>query len=387
MRKLNFILLLLCVRVSFADYFEAPMLVSDWELAQSKTMCQLTHKIPFYGRADFTQRAGGILQFSVQEQRNKPNIIKANLATLPAPWIHDEFARHEQLVFLEEAVDIKGRGRLAVYGAAAEAMMDALMQGHYPVFTYVREAGDLNLEESRVAVSAIKFAERYEVFLKCRNALLPFAADEVQNQRIYFNTASKRLDKQAKKSIRNIADYVNKINGSQVLIGSDTADVGRADKKWFDSRANAVTERLVSEGVGEDRIKKMASLPIGVNKKNVRIHLMGPDTLTHYLFKKGSIRLSPLDRYKLDLLADYIKSYFHQGRIVVRSYTDSKGSRKNNLNVSKRRGGAVEKYLLSRGVSGNRITVKAYGEDFPARSNRFRKGQAQNRRVEIDLLG
>jgi hypothetical protein len=50
-------------------------------------------------------------------------------------------------------------------------MIDVLLQGQYPTFIYHRDAPVLNIEETRVAVSAIHFSERYQEFADCRNNL------------------------------------------------------------------------------------------------------------------------------------------------------------------------------------------------------------------------
>lgn len=74
--------------------------------------------------------------------------------------------------------EIGGFGQLSVHGDAAETMIDMLLQGHYPTFIYIRDAAALNLEETRVAVSAIKFAESYKAFSACRNDLHPVAGQK-----------------------------------------------------------------------------------------------------------------------------------------------------------------------------------------------------------------
>ncbi len=352
----------------------------------SQMSCQLKQDIPYYGSADFFHRAGGVLQFSIQEQRNKPKIAKASLTVLPAPWIHEAVDQAEYEVFLDDAIDFMQLGRLAVFGEVAESMVDALVQGYYPTFIYVRESKRAPVEETRVAVSSIKFSEVYDSFLKCRANLLPFAFNDIQNSRVYFNTRSKFLNRKSKQNLHQIADYLNKIQDSRVFIGSDTSNLGVPDKKWFELRAGVIKQQLLNEGVDSARIDVKQILPFDISDQDVRISILAPDTLRKFMFRKGSIRLSPLEQKRLDLLAEYIKEFFTQGSVLIRSYTDSQGTRKSNLNVSKRRGEVLKAYLEKRGVPTSRIKVKAYGEDRPIKSNRFEIGRAQNRRVVIDLL-
>ncbi|NOT11576.1 MAG: hypothetical protein HOP23_07080 [Methylococcaceae bacterium] len=157
---------------SLADSFQAPMQQAHWEFQKTANACYLIQQIPLYGSADFVHKAGEALRFSIQEQRRKAQIIKASLKIMPAPWIHDVIASRDYPVYLDNS-DIGGYGQLSVYGAAAEAMIDGLLMGNNPTFVYIRDAPVLNLEETRVAVSAIKFMKSYKAFSTCRETLVP----------------------------------------------------------------------------------------------------------------------------------------------------------------------------------------------------------------------
>jgi hypothetical protein len=155
---------------SLADFYQAPMQQAHWEFKKTNTICFLKQLIPLYGSADFIQKAGEPLRFSIQELRRKPLIIKASLKVMPAPWMHEVTSSQDYPVYLDNA-EIGGYGKLSVYGEAAESMIDTLLHGQYPTFIYIRDASVLNLEETQVAVSAIKFSESYKAFSACRNSL------------------------------------------------------------------------------------------------------------------------------------------------------------------------------------------------------------------------
>ena len=161
-----------------ADFYDVPMLDAGWEVASGKDVCALIQKIPNYGSAEFTDHSGAPLQFSIQELRVKPYIIKADLAALPAPWMHGETDRQIHQVYLDRPVHARDFSRLSVYGNAAEAMIDALLQGYSPTFTYVRAATDLDMHEIRVAVSPVKFQEAYDNFTSCRTKLVPYRSQD-----------------------------------------------------------------------------------------------------------------------------------------------------------------------------------------------------------------
>lgn len=72
--------------------------------------------------------------------------------------------------------------------------------------------------------------------------------------------------------------------------------------------------------------------------------------------------------------------------VEVAGHTDSRGSEKYNMGLSMRRAEAVRNYLIDKGVSAERLTVKAYGESQPVADNATEEGRFQNRRVELIKL-
>lgn len=73
--------------------------------------------------------------------------------------------------------------------------------------------------------------------------------------------------------------------------------------------------------------------------------------------------------------------------VVVEGHTDSTGSDAYNLKLSERRAAAVKAYLVKQGVDGSRVFVEGKGESQPLADNKSREGRAQNRRVEIEVIG
>ena len=381
--SLIFFLLLFSAN-SDAEYFTAPMLKANWKTEISKTSCQLKQEIPLYGSAEFIHRSGDTLQFSIQEQRHKSQIIKASLSTMPSPWQQSLASPHDHLVYLDHASK-KNYGQLAVYGDTAETMIDALLQGQTPTFTYIRAASDLDLVETRVAVSAIKFLESYEAFTDCRKHMLPFGLRDLQNTVMFFDPASVGLNHPSQQEISKLASYLKEINASKIIIGSETAMMGRADKKWFTRRSKAINLALMAEGISKDRITFQAKFKGSQDKNTIRVHVFGPDAVKWFFYRKGNIQLTRTEKKRLNLLAKYLQTYYQQGKLVINSHTDSMGSRASNKRTSRKRGNVIKRYLESQGVSPKQILVKAFGESKPRKSNRTPKGRNQNRRVEFSF--
>lgn len=69
--------------------------------------------------------------------------------------------------------------------------------------------------------------------------------------------------------------------------------------------------------------------------------------------------------------------------IEIQGHTDSKGSTSYNQNLSELRADEVTNYLISKSISGDRLTVKGFGERMPKYLNDTEEGRSQNRRVEF----
>jgi OOP family OmpA-OmpF porin len=75
----------------------------------------------------------------------------------------------------------------------------------------------------------------------------------------------------------------------------------------------------------------------------------------------------------------------HEGIII--GHTDSVGDADYNIGLSMRRAEAVSAYLVSTGVDAAKLRELGRGETDPIASNDTKEGQAENRRVEIVVIG
>ena len=57
-----------------------------------------------------------------------------------------------------------------------------------------------------------------------------------------------------------------------------------------------------------------------------------------------------------------------------------------NKRLSRSRALSVRNYLVSQGISGDRVDFEGYGFDRPIAPNETEEGRAANRRVEIEVL-
>lgn len=70
-------------------------------------------------------------------------------------------------------------------------------------------------------------------------------------------------------------------------------------------------------------------------------------------------------------------------KIELLGHTDNTGTERSNKILSESRAKAVFEYLIKKGISGDRITYKGFGEEKPIASNYTKVGRAKNRRTEF----
>jgi OOP family OmpA-OmpF porin len=96
--------------------------------------------------------------------------------------------------------------------------------------------------------------------------------------------------------------------------------------------------------------------------------------------------LKPEGKAKLDELVTKTKDINLEVIIAV-GHTDSVGTDAYNQKLSVRRSEAVKAYLVSKGIEKNRVYTEGKGEKQPVADNKTAAGRAQNRRVEIEVVG
>lgn len=109
------------------------------------------------------------------------------------------------------------------------------------------------------------------------------------------------------------------------------------------------------------------------------VHLDGAN------FKTNSYVLNHTADEKLMQVVTF--SHKHpNANVNIDGYTDSTGSKAVNAKLSQNRAEAVKKFLVSHGVSADRIQAVGHGADNPVASNKTAAGRAQNRHVEVSYV-
>ncbi len=157
-------------------------------------------------------------------------------------------------------------------------------------------------------------------------------------------------------------------------------------------RAGYWTPQMATEACDPDLVPKKAAAPAPAPAKPaappppsapvVQKVTLQADTL--FDFDKSVVK--PEGRVVLDGLVSRAKDLNLEVIIAV-GHADWVGTDAYNQKLSERRAAAVKAYLVSKGIPAGKIYTEGKGESKPVASNKTREGRAQNRRVEIELIG
>ena len=110
------------------------------------------------------------------------------------------------------------------------------------------------------------------------------------------------------------------------------------------------------------------------------------------LFDFDRADLKPEAAATLDKVAEVV-TFYGTAPVAIRGHTDSVGSDRYNLELSRRRARAVHDYLVGKGVDAGRLEAVGLGKSQPVASNTNPdgsdnpSGRQQNRRVEVVVKG
>jgi outer membrane protein OmpA-like peptidoglycan-associated protein len=104
------------------------------------------------------------------------------------------------------------------------------------------------------------------------------------------------------------------------------------------------------------------------------------------LFASGQYNLSPTARNEVGRIAAVLAQY-PEHRISVEGHTDAVGSEASNQTLSEQRANSVRAAIIAQGIDPGRVTAVGYGQNNPIAGNATAADRAQNRRVEIVILG
>jgi outer membrane protein OmpA-like peptidoglycan-associated protein len=154
------------------------------------------------------------------------------------------------------------------------------------------------------------------------------------------------------------------------LIGAGVGAIaGGGVGYYMDVQEAKLRQRLEGTGVSVTRIGD-----------NITLNM--PSSIT---FATNSADLNAQFFSALEGVALVLKEY-NKTVVEIAGHTDSTGSDAYNLALSQRRAQAVASYLVSQGITQQRLITVGAGEAHPVASNDTEQGRAANRRVELTIV-
>jgi peptidoglycan-associated lipoprotein len=109
-------------------------------------------------------------------------------------------------------------------------------------------------------------------------------------------------------------------------------------------------------------------------------------TLDRVFFDFDSFVLTQTARDTLSKNAEYLIKKQPNSRVLIEGHCDERGSDEYNLALGEKRARATRDYLVTLGVTANRLSVISYGEEKPLEQGQSEEAWAKNRRAEFLIV-
>ncbi|NNE34434.1 MAG: OmpA family protein [Rhodothermales bacterium] len=173
--------------------------------------------------------------------------------------------------------------------------------------------------------------------------------------------------------------------GEMRLVNQDVSLLGRVEKPVLrDSLRKSLAELLPESYTSSTEITVPEGLqPLGPAECEAELTSTVKDR--RITFASGSTRLTP---EASPILEDAVNVALRCSDVLIEvgGYTDSRGDRLQNIQLSQERAQAVVDYLSSRGISRTSLVAKGYGPVNPIATNRTWAGRALNRRIQFTII-
>lgn len=215
----------------------------------------------------------------------------------------------------------------------------------------------------------------------------------------FINVAGQQPDSIAKAPVQVVVtDFENKpMEGEKIIFeGLNSKLVYRGisnSEGKFDILLEGGETYLVKiKSVGEAKDYNTLELPVlGKNESYgsivLTIQFEQPRifTLDNVEFDFGKSSLTEKSFSELEELTEYMN--LKEDLVVeIAGHTDDVGDEESNMKLSEARAETVRNYLISEGISPDRVIAKGYGESQPIAVNSTPEGRQENRRTEVRII-
>lgn len=142
--------------------------------------------------------------------------------------------------------------------------------------------------------------------------------------------------------------------------------------------------------------------------QNIDLRNIAQDTVINFNFTLNPISITPIESgvsitlnnifFDFDQATLKPESFSELNRLVklmgerasmtvsIEGHADATGPEEYNLDLSRRRAAAVQKYIIGKGIDQSRVSIAYFGESKPIVSNATKEGRRKNRRVEFKIV-
>jgi len=188
-----------------------------------------------------------------------------------------------------------------------------------------------------------------------------------------------------------------------VISGFETTAEKQTGGTFGLDRANFIKNLLIDKGINGDKIVTQAVEKEYAYQDDGRYHggvLLNFKTLDNTrlaeveegiahktLYSRFGVKEFKADatlaNYTLEL-KNYLEKYPNK-KVLITGHTDNIGSTSSNQRFGLKRARNVREYLISKGISAEKLKASSKGEKAPAYPNDSKENRAKNRRIEINV--
>lgn len=191
--------------------------------------------------------------------------------------------------------------------------------------------------------------------------------------------------------MRGVPDASLNVNGTNILLNSSDATALQSlvdnVKGALPADFTVAAEPVLNEAeVVAGSIKASQAALESLTDSSTLDDLVNALNLQIINFASDSSDIPAENQAILDLAAARLMA-LPDAHLVITGHTDSQGSHEYNQKLSERRAKAVHDYLVSKGVSDDKLEVVGASYDFPVATNATEQGRFKNRRIQFTIFG